>query len=156
MSTMPTETSTATVTHPRAWNMAMVDAGARHRGDTPEDQLVATFDVFHEVYRRADRNAREFTELLAGAAEVADFDSVITTLANDARLDDVASLVTSWRMLAHGSARSFVDGNHDAGLEARQMASDLVVRHRPSLKAFSIDVSLDSENQHSFDSMEWN
>jgi len=152
---MQADQSTAIAPHPREWNMALVESGARHRGDTPEARLIATFDVFHEVFRRADHGSRAFTEVLAAAAEVADFESVITTLADEAHLDDVASLVTSWRILTHGSARSFVDGDHESGMNAKHMAEDLVLRHRRALTAFAIDISLDEANQQRSDAMEW-
>ena len=152
---MQAEPTAAVAPHPREWNMPLVEARARHRGGTPEARLIATFDVFNEVFRRADRGSRSFTELLASAPAVAGFDSVITRLAEEAHLDDVASLVTSWRILTHGSARSFVDGDRQSGLNAKHMAEDLVARHRRPLSAFAIDVSLDEANQQRSDSIEW-
>ena len=133
----------------------MVEAGARRRGGSAEDTLLATFDIFNDVFGRADGGSRDFTDLLAAPAVVVDFDSVITTLADEAKLDDVASLVASWRILAHGSARSFVDGDRQAGTNARHMAHDLVVRHRAQQQAFAVDVDLDSVNQQTFDDVGW-
>lgn len=116
---------------------------------------MATFDVFHEVYRRPDLGSRRFTELMAGSEIVEGFAPSITDLATEADLDDVSSLVASWRILANGSARSVVDGNRNAGWNARLMANDLVVRHRAPLRAFAIDHTLDHDNQALFDALQW-
>ena len=51
---------------------------------------MATFDVFHEVYRRPDLGSRRFTELMAGSEIVEGFAPSITDLATEADLDDVS------------------------------------------------------------------
>ena len=39
------------------WTKGWVEAEARSRGETPEEQLLAIFDLFHEWFRRTTSKA---------------------------------------------------------------------------------------------------
>src|SRR5918999_3082396 len=46
------------------WTRGLVEAEARLRGDTPEEQLLAVFDVFDEWFRGADFDTCAFINVL--------------------------------------------------------------------------------------------
>src|SRR5712691_3643859 len=46
------------------WTLQFVEAEARRRGATPEEQLLAIFDVFDEWFRRSDFEACSFINVL--------------------------------------------------------------------------------------------
>ncbi|MGB8875125.1 MAG: helix-turn-helix domain-containing protein, partial [Solirubrobacteraceae bacterium] len=46
------------------WTLAWIDAEARHRADTPEEQLLTIFDLFDEWFHREDFEADSFVNVL--------------------------------------------------------------------------------------------
>src|SRR4051794_31377928 len=46
------------------WTRGFVEAGAERRGATPEERLLAIFDVFDEWFRREDFEACSFINVL--------------------------------------------------------------------------------------------
>ena len=46
------------------WTREWVEAEARQRGKTPEEQLLAIFDLFHEWFQRDDFEGCSFVNLL--------------------------------------------------------------------------------------------
>jgi hypothetical protein len=126
----------------RRWSVAVVEKSARAREDEPSRRLVAVFDVFDDLFRRGDRNARRFLDDLAtiGRGHAAgqdlldverDFSALVETLAREAALTDEASFAPSFRLLLTGAVLKAVRGDHDAALRAKGMATDLVARHTP-------------------------
>ena len=111
------------------------------RGSTPEEQLLAIFDVFDEWFRREDFEACSFIGVLlemgpehpAGMASVRHLEnirSIVRQLAEEAGLRDPASFARSWHILMKGSIVSAAEGDAEAARRARSMARLLIDEYR--------------------------
>ena len=123
------------------WTLAWVEAEARRRGTTPEEQLLAIFELFDEWFQRDDFEACSFINVLlemgpahpAGQASVrhlAIIRTVVGRLAEEAALRDPASFAHSWHILMKGSIVSATEGDAQAAQRARSMARLLIEQHR--------------------------
>ena len=123
------------------WTLAWVEAEARRRGTTPEEQLLAIFELFDEWFQRDDFEACSFINVLlemgvahpAGQASVrhlASIRTVVGRLAEEAELRDPASFAHSWHILMKGSIVSATEGDAQAAQRARSMARLLIEQHR--------------------------
>ena len=123
------------------WTMAWVEAEARHRGTTPEEQLLAIFELFDEWFHRDDFEACSFINVLlemgpahpVGRASVGHLESirsVVSGLAEEAALRDPESFARSWHILMKGSIVSATEGDAEAAQRARSMAQLLIEQHR--------------------------
>jgi AcrR family transcriptional regulator len=123
------------------WSQDLVEAGARSRGTTPEEQLLAIFDVFDEWFRREDFEACSFINVLlemgpehpAGSASMRHLEnirSVIRDLAKEAGLRDPASFAHSWHILMKGSIVAAAEGDAEAARRAASMARLLIDKYR--------------------------
>ena len=123
------------------WTLAWVEAEARRRGTTPEEQLLAIFELFDEWFQRDDFEACSFINVLlemgpahpAGQASVrhlATIRTVVGRLAEEAALRDPASFAHSWHILMKGSIVSATEGDAQAAQRARSMARLLIEQHR--------------------------
>ena len=123
------------------WTLAWVEAEARRRGATPEEQLLAIFDLFDEWFRRDDFEACSFINVLlemgpthpAGQASVrhlANIRTVVGRLAEEAALRDPESFARSLHILMKGSIVSATEGDAHAAQRARSMARLLIEQHR--------------------------
>jgi AcrR family transcriptional regulator len=123
------------------WTVGFVEAEAKRRGATPEDQLLAIFDAFDEWFRRADFDACSFINTLlemrarhpAGQASIHHLENVqslVRHLAEDAALADTDSFARSFQILMEGSIVSAAAGDFEAALLARAMARSLIDQHR--------------------------
>jgi AcrR family transcriptional regulator len=123
------------------WTQEFVEAQARRRGSTPEQQLLAIFDVFDEWFRRDDFEGCSFINVLlemgsvhpAGSACVQHLDNVrgvVRRLAEEAGLRDLDSFARSWHILMKGAIVSAAEGDADAAQRAKSIAGLLIQRHR--------------------------
>jgi AcrR family transcriptional regulator len=123
------------------WTMAWVEAEARGRGSTAEDQLLAIFELFDEWFRRDDFEACSFVNVLlemgpahpvgqASVRHLATIRSVVGRLAEEAELRDPDSFARSWHILMKGSIVSAAEGDAEAAQRARSMARLLIEQHR--------------------------
>ncbi len=123
------------------WTRELVEAGARSRGSTPEEQLLAIFDVFDEWFRRQDFEACSFVSVLlemgpdhpAGQASMRHLEnirSIVRCLAEEAGLRDPASFAHSWHILMKGSIVAAAEGDVEAAHRAQSMARRLIDEHR--------------------------
>ena len=123
------------------WTLAWVEAEARRRGTTPEEQLLAIFDLFDEWFHREDFEACSFINVLlemgpahpAGQASVrhlASIRSVVGCLAEEAALRDPGSFARSLHILMKGSIVAAAEGDAEAAQRARSMAGLLIEQHR--------------------------
>jgi AcrR family transcriptional regulator len=131
----------------RVWTLARVEAGARERGSTAEEQLLAIFDVFDEWFReewsgRDQFEGCSFVNVLlelgprhpAGKASVRHLEnirSIVSGLAEEAGLRDPAEFALSWHILMKGSIVQAAEGDLDAAQRAKAIARLLIDRHRP-------------------------
>ena len=130
----------------RRWTVGWVEAEARRRGRTPEDQLLAIFGLFDEWFHRDDFEACSFINVLlemgpahrAGTASVrhlANIRSIVSKLAEEAGLREPDSFARSWHILMKGSIVSAAEGDAGAAQRARSMARLLIEEHRQPARA---------------------
>jgi AcrR family transcriptional regulator len=123
------------------WTLDWVEAEARRRGNTPEEQLLAIFELFDEWFHREDFEACSFINVLlemgrahpAGEASVehlANIRAAVRRLAEEAALRDPDSFAHSWHILMKGSIVSATEGDAEAAQRAGSMANLLIERHR--------------------------
>jgi AcrR family transcriptional regulator len=125
------------------WTRGWVDAEARRRGSTPEEHLLAIFDLFDEWFRRDDFEACAFVTILLETADrqhpigractqhLENIRSVVRVLADEAGLVDTDDFARSWHILMKGSIVAAAEGDTDAARRAQQLARLLIQRHRP-------------------------
>ncbi|MFH8409142.1 TetR/AcrR family transcriptional regulator [Streptomyces sp. NPDC018019] len=123
------------------WTQGFVAAGARRRGATPEEQLLAIFDVFDEWFHRSDFDACTFINVLLemgwdhplGRASITHLENIRTlvrSLAEEAGLRDTEDFARSWHILMKGSIVSAAEGDTEAARRAQQMGRMLIAQHR--------------------------
>ncbi len=122
------------------WTLAWVEAEARRRATTPEEQLLAIFELFDEWFQRDDFEACSFINVLlelgpahpAGRASVRHLASIRTLvgrLAEEAALRDPASFAHSWHILMKGSIIAAAEGDAQAAQRAQSMGGRLIDDH---------------------------
>jgi AcrR family transcriptional regulator len=130
------------------WTRGWVEAEARRRGSTPEDQLLAIFDLFDEWFHRGDFEACSFINVLlelgsdhpAGRASIEHLEnirSVVRQLAEEANLSDADSFARSWHILMKGSIVSAAEGDPNAAQPAKAMARRLIEDHSHTAPAIA-------------------
>ena len=125
----------------QVWTIDWVEAEAKRRGSTPEEQLLAIFDAFDGWFRRDDFEACSFINVLlemgpahpASAASIQHLEnirSIVRRLAEEAGLRDPDSFARSWHILMKGSIVSAAEGDSEAAQRAKSMARCLIDEHR--------------------------
>ena len=125
----------------RLWTTGWVEAGARRRGATPEDRLLAIFDVFDEWFRSPEFEGCSFINIMlemtpshelgqASIAYLANIRSVLRALAAEACLRDPESFARSFHILMKGSIVSAAEGDSEAAQRAKAMARLLIGEYR--------------------------
>ncbi|MDM4141366.1 MULTISPECIES: TetR/AcrR family transcriptional regulator [Mycobacterium] len=129
------------------WTHGLIEEQSRLRGNTPEEQLLAIFDVMHDWFQLRDRyEGCSFINVLLelgpehpiGQACIAHIDHVrdiVRRRAEAAGLADVEDFASSWHILMKGAIILAAVGDLDAALRARRMARTLIDQHRPPLVA---------------------
>jgi AcrR family transcriptional regulator len=137
------------------WTRDLVEAGARSRGVTPEEQLLSIFDVFDKWFGREDFEGCSFVNVLlemgaehpAGEASVRHLENVrslIAELAEEAGLRDPAAFAHAFHILMKGSIVAATEGDPAAARRARPVAQLLLDRHRQRSKAAAPRPALDT------------
>lgn len=125
----------------RVWTVNAIVGEARRRADTPEEQLLAIFDVFADWFRRTDFEACSFINVLLemgsthplGRASIdylAKIRGHVKQLADEAGLQRTEDFSRSWHILMKGSIISAAEGDLEAARRARQLAGWLIEHHR--------------------------
>jgi AcrR family transcriptional regulator len=124
------------------WTKEWVEAESRRRGDTPEERLLAIFDLFDEWFHRDDFEGCSFINVLlemndretpAGKAStdhLANIRSIIRARAKEAGLRDPDGFAHSWHILMKGSIVAAGEGDVDAAKRAKAMGRLLIAQHR--------------------------
>jgi AcrR family transcriptional regulator len=123
------------------WTREWVEAEARRRGDTAEQQLLAIFDLFDEWFHRDDFEGCSFVNVLlefggtnghalgrAAAEHLENIRTVVHTLAEEAGLHDPTSFALSWHILMKGSIVQAAEGDKHAAKRAQAIAQLLINR----------------------------
>ena len=125
------------------WTHGLIEEQSRQRGSTPEEQLLAIFDVMHDWFQSRDGYEgcsfiNVFLELgaghPAGQACVTHIDHVrdiVRRRAVAAGLTDVEDFASSWHILMKGAMILAAVGDLDAARRARRMGVSLIEEHRP-------------------------
>jgi AcrR family transcriptional regulator len=129
------------------WTLGLVEQQSRLRGGTPEEELLAIFDVFHDWFQEHFQEHEEFdgcsfiNVLLelgaahpAGQASIKYLDNIRQILrerAEAAGLVDVDDFARSWHILMKGSIITAAEGDLHAAQRAQAMGQALIERHRP-------------------------
>lgn len=123
------------------WTLGLVEAEARRRGATPEERLLAIFEVFDEWFRSDEFDTCTFVNVLlemraghvlgeASIRHLMNIRSMITQLAVEAGLREPEEFARSWHILMKGSIVSAAEGDIEAARRARAMAAGLIDQHR--------------------------
>jgi len=124
------------------WTKGWVEAEARRRGETPEEQLLAIFDLFHEWFQKDDFEGCSFINGLlemndrgtpigkASADHLNTIRSIIRSLAEEAGLRDPEQFAHSWHILMKGSIVAAGEGDRDAARRAQAMGRLLIEQYR--------------------------
>ena len=125
------------------WTHGLIEAQSRQRGSTPEEQLLAIFDVMHDWFQLRDGyEGCSFINVLlelgadhpAGQAcitHIGHVRDIVRHRAVAAGLIDVEEFASSWHILMKGAIILAAVGELDAALRARKMAITLIDEHRP-------------------------
>ncbi|GBG38205.1 TetR/AcrR family transcriptional regulator [Mycobacterium montefiorense] len=125
------------------WTHGLIEAQSEQRGDTPEEQLLAIFDVMHDWFQLRDGyEGCSFINVLlelgadhpAGQASIAHIDHVrdiVRRRAVAAGLTDVEDFASSWHILMKGAIILAAVGDLEAARRAQKMAIVLIEQHRP-------------------------
>ncbi len=128
------------------WTYGLIEEQSRQRGSTPEEQLLAIFDVMHDWFQLSDRyEGCSFINVLlelgaehpVGKACIAHIEHVrdiVRRRAVAAGLTDVEDFAWSWHILMKGAIILAAVGDRDAALRARKMASALIEDHLPAVE----------------------
>jgi len=124
------------------WTKEWVEAEARRGGETPEEQLLAIFDLFDEWFHRPDFEGCSFINVLlemndrrtpvgrVSAEHLANIRSFIRELATEAGLRDPEQFAHSWHILMKGSIVAAGEGDVDAAKRAQAMGRLLISQYR--------------------------
>jgi AcrR family transcriptional regulator len=124
------------------WTREWVEAEARRRGSTPDEQLLAIFDAFDEWFHADDFEGCSFINVLletadlehpvgaASAVHLENIRSIVRMLAEEAGLRDPAGFALSWHILMKGSIVQAAEGDRDAAQRARTIGALLIDQHR--------------------------
>jgi AcrR family transcriptional regulator len=125
----------------QVWTVDLIVSEARRRGNTPEERLLAVFDVFGDWFHRDDFEACTFINVLLemgpehplGKASIGYLSRIrghIEALAEEAGLRRTEEFARSWHILMKGSIISATEGDFLASKRAQQMAGWLIEHHR--------------------------
>jgi AcrR family transcriptional regulator len=129
------------------WTHGLIEAQSLLRGETPEEQLLAIFDVLHDWFQNRDGfEGCSFINVLlelgpehpAGRASIAHIDNVrdiVRRRAVAAGLSDIEDFASSWHILMKGAIILAAVGDLDAARRAQKMAGVLIEQHRPAVFA---------------------
>lgn len=125
----------------QVWTVDLIVSEARRRGSTPEERLLAVFDVFGDWFHRDDFEACTFINVLLemgpehplGKASIGYLSRIrghIEALAEEAGLSRTEEFARSWHILMKGSIISATEGDFLASKRAQQMGGWLIEHHR--------------------------
>jgi AcrR family transcriptional regulator len=123
------------------WTREWLAGEATRRGKTPEERLLAIFDVFDGWFRRDDFEACSFVNVLlelgnahpvgsASAAYLENIRSFVRGLAREAGLRNADAFARAWHILMKGSIVSAAEGDRDAAKRAKAIGRLVIEQHR--------------------------
>ncbi len=122
------------------WTLGFVESESRRRGTTPEEQLLAIFDVFDDWFHRDDFEACSFINVLlemgprhqlgrSSIRYLENIRAIVRARAEAANLHEPEEFAHSWHILMKGSIVAASEGDRHAARRAKAMARNLVQTH---------------------------
>jgi AcrR family transcriptional regulator len=124
------------------WTKEWVEAEARRRGSTPEEQLLAIFDLFDEWFREDDFEGCSFINVLLEKNDRETRPGRTSAVAprkhpldhpnarRGGRTPGAAAVRHSWHILMKGSIVAAGQGDREAARRAQAMGRLLIEQHR--------------------------
>lgn len=123
------------------WTRDVLEQQSSRRGGTPEEQLLAIFDVFDDWFADDGFEGCSFINVLlemraghpAGRAAITYLDNIRSMVGERARqagLRDPDEFARCWHMLMTGSIVAAAEGDRHAATRAKTMARGLIESHR--------------------------
>jgi AcrR family transcriptional regulator len=124
------------------WTHEYFEARSRLGGRTPEDQLLAMFDVLDEWFRQTDFEGCSFITILlevgsshplgeACVEQLGNIRAIVESLARDAGLTDAHGFACQWHILLKGAIVGACEGDLEAASRVRPVAEAIIELHRP-------------------------
>lgn len=122
----------------QVWTREWLQAESQRRGDTPQEQLLAIFDIFSGWFTGPDFegcpflttmievNDREHPVYQAAVSHLANIRSYIEGLARAAGIGDPGSFARKWHILMKGSIMAAHEGDTAAATRAREIGELLL------------------------------
>jgi AcrR family transcriptional regulator len=115
------------------WTRGWLASEIKRRAKTPENQLLAIFDVFDGWFHKKTFEGCSFINVLleskvdspirqAAAIHLAKIRAIVRGLAEEANLREPETFAQAWHMLMKGSIVSAGEGNRNAAREAKRAA----------------------------------
>jgi AcrR family transcriptional regulator len=120
------------------WTREWLQAESQRRGRTPQEQLLAIFDIFSEWFKQPDFEGCPFLTTMieindkehpihqAAVSHLANIRSYIEDLAEAAGIDDPRSFGRKWHILMKGSIMAAHEGDMAAADRAREIGELLL------------------------------
>lgn len=124
------------------WTRQFVEAGARERGASAEERLLAIFDVFDDWFQQEDYEGCSFIKVLletgdreqpvgsASAQHLENIRTILRTLADEADVRDPEEFAFSWHLLMEGAIVQAAEGDRRAAQRAKTIARLVLNQHR--------------------------
>jgi AcrR family transcriptional regulator len=122
----------------QVWTREWLQAESQRRGETPQEQLLAIFDIFSDWFTRPDFegcpflttmievNDRDHPVYQAAVSHLANIRSYIEDLARTAGITDPGSFARKWHILMKGAIMAAHEGDTAAATRAREMGELLL------------------------------
>jgi AcrR family transcriptional regulator len=115
------------------WTRGWFEAEINRRASTPEEKLLAIFDVFDSWFRKRTFEGCSFINVLlesnvespvrrAAATHLSKIRAIVCGLAQEAHLREPEEFAQAWQMLMSGSIVSASEGNRNAAGDAKRAA----------------------------------
>jgi AcrR family transcriptional regulator len=125
----------------RLWTFDLIAAESHRRGSTPQERLLAIFDVFHEWFHRDDFEGCAFVNVMlemrpqhplgrASIDHLATIRDMVHERAEQAGLEDAETFAHSMHMIMKGAVVAATEGDTNAAVRARSLAELLIDQHR--------------------------
>lgn len=114
------------------WTRGWLEAEINRRASTPDERLLAIFDVFDGWFRKRTFEGCSFINVLlesnvesvhrAAAIHLSKIRRIVCGLAREAHLHEPEEFAQAWQMLMSGSIVSASEGNRNAARDAKRAA----------------------------------
>jgi AcrR family transcriptional regulator len=124
------------------WTRQFVEAGARERGASAEERLLAIFDVLDDWFQQEAYEGCSFINVLletgdrdhpignASAQYLENIRTIVRTLAEEAGVRDPEGFAYSWHLLMKGAIVQAAEGDRRAAQRAKTIARLVLDQHR--------------------------